>query len=137
MHATLDRSTLKCDCGSFLLFKKTRTMRAFSRNNMRVLTPYCRLASSKSPAVATMAPTLSVKSGSGSWVTAKDNKTGEDRVLLDMTCGIGATSTGYCHPKIVAAVKSQVENMVHAQQNIFGEFDQPTFIHIDVVVECV
>jgi hypothetical protein len=33
--------------------------------------------------------------------------------------GIGATSTGHCHPKVVEAVREQAGNIVHAQQNIF------------------
>eukprot|EP00879_Flechtneria_rotunda_P012217 GHRR01012759.1.p1 GENE.GHRR01012759.1~~GHRR01012759.1.p1 ORF type:complete len:411 (+),score=141.78 GHRR01012759.1:1427-2659(+) len=36
-----------------------------------------------------------------------------------MTAGIGATSTGHCHPKVVKAVQEQAANIVHAQQNIF------------------
>jgi len=76
-----------------------------------------------------MAPQLTVKTGSGSWVTAHDNTTGSERRLLDMTCGIGATSTGHCHPKIVEAVKEQVGTMVHAQQNIFGEFASSIYLY--------
>eukprot|EP00775_Hariotina_reticulata_P007774 gene7774-7972_t len=34
--------------------------------------------------------------------------------------GIGATSTGHCHPKVVRAVQEQAATIVHAQQNIFG-----------------
>lgn len=39
---------------------------------------------------------------------------------LDFTSGIGATSTGHCHPRVVSAVKTQSEKIAHAQQNIFG-----------------
>lgn len=34
--------------------------------------------------------------------------------------GIGATSTGHCHPAVVEAVRRQAGRVVHAQQNIFG-----------------
>jgi 4-aminobutyrate aminotransferase len=37
-----------------------------------------------------------------------------------MTCGIGATSTGHCHPRVVDAVREQAGVIVHAQQNIFA-----------------
>lgn len=34
--------------------------------------------------------------------------------------GIGAVSTGHCHPRVVAAVQQQAARVVHAQQNIFA-----------------
>ncbi len=34
---------------------------------------------------------------------------------LDFTSGIGVTSTGHCHPKVVAAAQEQVATMIHAQ----------------------
>lgn len=41
---------------------------------------------------------------------------GEDgRRYLDFTAGIGVTSTGHCHPKIVAAAQEQVDTLVHGQ----------------------
>ena len=43
------------------------------------------------------------KTGKGCWVWDKyDNK------YLDMTSGIGALSTGHCHPNIVKNVKKQL-----------------------------
>lgn len=33
---------------------------------------------------------------------------------------IGVLSTGYCHPKVVAAVQQQVGQLIHAGQNIFA-----------------
>ncbi|WIA18214.1 hypothetical protein OEZ85_009686 [Tetradesmus obliquus] len=55
-----------------------------------------------------------VQKGLGSWIwDTAGNK------YLDMTAGIGATSTGHCHPKVVEAVREQAGNIVHAQQNIF------------------
>ncbi|KAF8061932.1 davT [Scenedesmus sp. PABB004] len=56
-----------------------------------------------------------VAKGLGSWVwDTAGNK------YLDMTCGIGVTSTGHCHPAVVAAVREQAGTIVHAQQNIFA-----------------
>lgn len=38
---------------------------------------------------------------------------------LDSTAGIGVTNTGYCHPKVVAAIREQAGKIIHAQANIF------------------
>lgn len=41
---------------------------------------------------------------------------GEDgRRYLDFTAGIGVTSTGHCHPRVVAAAQEQVATLVHGQ----------------------
>lgn len=37
---------------------------------------------------------------------------------LDFTSGIGVTSTGHCHPKVVAAIQAQAGRLIFAQQNI-------------------
>lgn len=37
------------------------------------------------------------------------------RAYLDCTSGIGVTSTGHCHPQVVAAVVAQASTLVHAQ----------------------
>ena len=34
---------------------------------------------------------------------------------LDFTAGIGVTSTGHCHPTVVAAVQEQVARLIHGQ----------------------
>ncbi|MBA2695123.1 MAG: aspartate aminotransferase family protein, partial [Actinobacteria bacterium] len=39
----------------------------------------------------------------------------QDRRYLDFTAGIGVTSTGHCHPRVVAAAQEQVGRMIHAQ----------------------
>ena len=57
---------------------------------------------------------LQVVSGKGSWVTT----TPGDR-YLDFSSGIAVTSTGHCHPKVVAAIQAQVENFLHAQVNVY------------------
>ncbi|HLS41194.1 MAG TPA: aminotransferase class III-fold pyridoxal phosphate-dependent enzyme [Ornithinicoccus sp.] len=39
----------------------------------------------------------------------------DGRRYLDFTAGIGVTSTGHCHPKVVAAAQEQVGRIIHAQ----------------------
>ncbi len=39
----------------------------------------------------------------------------EDRRYLDFTAGIGVTSTGHCHPRVVEAATRQVQTLIHAQ----------------------
>jgi 4-aminobutyrate aminotransferase len=38
-----------------------------------------------------------------------------DRRYLDFTAGIGVTSTGHCHPRVVEAAQRQVATLIHAQ----------------------
>jgi 4-aminobutyrate aminotransferase len=41
---------------------------------------------------------------------------GEDgRRYLDFTAGIGVTSTGHCHPRVVEAVREQAGKLIHGQ----------------------
>ena len=37
----------------------------------------------------------------------------DGNVFLDMTAGIAVTSTGHAHPKVVAAIRSQSEQLIH------------------------
>ncbi len=46
----------------------------------------------------------------GSWIHGTD---GHD--YLDFTTGIGVTSTGHCHPRVVAAAQAQCARVIHAQ----------------------
>jgi 4-aminobutyrate aminotransferase len=46
----------------------------------------------------------------GCWIRGTD---GLD--YLDFTTGIGVTSTGHCHPRVVAAAREQVGRVIHAQ----------------------
>jgi 4-aminobutyrate aminotransferase len=39
----------------------------------------------------------------------------DDRHYLDFTAGIGVTSTGHCHPRVVEAAQRQVGTLVHGQ----------------------
>jgi len=66
--------------------------------------------------MATLSPILKqatpvvVDHALGSWIYATDGKK-----YLDFTTGIGVTSTGHCHPDVVAAARDQVGKIVHAQ----------------------
>ncbi|MDP8957977.1 MAG: aminotransferase class III-fold pyridoxal phosphate-dependent enzyme [Actinomycetota bacterium] len=40
---------------------------------------------------------------------------GDGRRYLDFTSGIGVTSTGHCHPKVVEAVRRQAGRLIHGQ----------------------
>jgi len=57
---------------------------------------------------------LEVASGDGCWVTTTDGKR-----YLDFTSGIAVTSTGHCHPKVVAAIQDQAAKFIHAQVNVY------------------
>lgn len=46
----------------------------------------------------------------GSWIYGTDGNE-----YLDFTTGIGVTSTGHCHPKVVEAAREQVGKIIHAQ----------------------
>ena len=39
----------------------------------------------------------------------------DGRRYLDFTAGIGVTSTGHCHPRVVAAAQEQVGRLIHGQ----------------------
>jgi 4-aminobutyrate aminotransferase len=42
----------------------------------------------------------------------------DGRRYLDFTAGIGVTSTGHCHPRVVEAVQAQAAKLFHGQANI-------------------
>ncbi|MGH2386163.1 MAG: aspartate aminotransferase family protein [Candidatus Limnocylindria bacterium] len=56
---------------------------------------------------------LVVERASGSWLQTTDGAR-----YLDYTCGIGVTSTGHAHPRVVAAISEQAALGIHLQQNI-------------------
>jgi len=66
--------------------------------------------------MATLSPHLKqatpvvVDHAKGSWIYGTDGRT-----YLDFTTGIGVTSTGHCHPKVVEAAREQVGKVIHAQ----------------------
>lgn len=57
---------------------------------------------------------LHVVSGEGCTVTTEDGTR-----YLDFTSGIAVTSTGHCHPKVVAAIQEQAALFIHAQVNCY------------------
>jgi 4-aminobutyrate aminotransferase len=57
---------------------------------------------------------LEVESGRGCVVTTT---TGEE--YLDFSSGIAVTSTGHCHPHVVAAIADQATRFIHAQVNVY------------------
>lgn len=62
-----------------------------------------------SPVLAQANPVLAAR---GSGVEIFDD---DDRRYLDFTAGIGVTSTGHCHPRVVEAAQRQVATIIHAQ----------------------
>jgi len=70
------------------------------------------------PGVWSRITNLVVDHGEGSWlVTASGER------YLDYSAGIGVTSTGHAHPRVVAAIQAQAAKLLHGQQNIV--FHQP------------
>ena len=57
---------------------------------------------------------LEVATGKGCVITTT---TGDE--YLDFTSGIAVTSTGHCHPTVVAAIARQAERFIHAQVNVY------------------
>ena len=64
-----------------------------------------------SPARGRLNPAPIVR-GEGVYLFDADGKR-----FIDFTCGIGVTSTGHCHPKIVAAIQQQAAELVFGQMN--------------------
>jgi 4-aminobutyrate aminotransferase len=44
--------------------------------------------------------------------------TQDGRPYLDFTSGIGVTSTGHCHPRVVEAIREQSGKLIHGQANV-------------------
>lgn len=62
-----------------------------------------------SPVLKQATPVLAAR-GEGVYLYDED-----DRRYLDFTAGIGVTSTGHCHPRVVEAAQRQVGTLIHAQ----------------------
>ncbi len=60
--------------------------------------------------VLKQATPVTVDHGSGCYLYGTDG-----RRYLDFTAGIGVTSTGHCHPHVVAAAQDQVAKLIHGQ----------------------
>lgn len=65
------------------------------------------------PAVWSRYTDLLIERGEGSWLVASDG-----RRFLDYSSGIGVTSTGHAHPRVVDAISKQASCLIHGQQNI-------------------
>src|SRR5690554_5016798 len=64
---------------------------------------------SLSPLLKQATPVV-VERALGSWIYGTDGER-----YLDFTTGIGVTSTGHCHPRVVEAAREQAGNIIHAQ----------------------
>jgi 4-aminobutyrate aminotransferase len=62
-----------------------------------------------SPQLRQATPVVAVR-GEGPYLFDADG-----RRYLDFTAGIGVTSTGHCHPRVVAAAQRQVGTLIHGQ----------------------
>lgn len=62
-----------------------------------------------SPLVKQATPVI-VEKAEGNWIEGTDGER-----YLDFSSGIGVTSTGHCHPRVVAAAQKQIGNVIHAQ----------------------
>lgn len=65
--------------------------------------------SALSPLLTQATPVRAVR-GEGVWLVGDDG-----RRYLDLTAGIGVTSTGHCHPAVVEAICRQASTLVHGQ----------------------
>ncbi len=57
--------------------------------------------------------TLMVERGEGPYLISTEGKR-----YLDFTCGIGVTSTGHAHPRVVRAIQEQAARLLHGQPTI-------------------
>ena len=62
-----------------------------------------------SPLLKQATPVLAAR-GAGAYLWDES-----DRRYLDFTAGIGVTSTGHCHPRVVEAAQRQVATLIHGQ----------------------
>jgi len=60
---------------------------------------------------------LEIKNASGSYIVDINNKK-----YLDFIAGVSACSLGHNHPKVIEAIKNQVDNYLHVM--VYGEFIQ-------------
>jgi len=61
-----------------------------------------------SPVLGKYFPGFEIKKASGGYLIGTDGKK-----YLDFSSGVAVTSTGHCHPKVVAAAKKQLSNLIH------------------------
>lgn len=60
---------------------------------------------------------LEISHASGSYVYTTDG-----RKYLDFVAGVSATSLGHCHPRVVTAIKEQLDKYLHVM--VYGEYAQ-------------
>lgn len=65
--------------------------------------------SALSPLLRQASPVVAAR-GEGVWLVDTDG-----RRYLDFTAGIGVTSTGHCHPRVVEAIRRQAGELIHGQ----------------------
>ncbi|CAN5513213.1 aminotransferase class III-fold pyridoxal phosphate-dependent enzyme [soil metagenome] len=65
-----------------------------------------------SPALKQATPIVAI-AGNGTRILDEDGVS-----YLDLTSGIGVTSTGHCHPRVVAAAQRQTAELIHGQYGI-------------------
>lgn len=53
---------------------------------------------------------------------------GETTKYIDLISGIGVSNVGHCHPKVVEAIKSQVDNYMHLM--VYGEYVQTPQVNL-------
>ena len=57
--------------------------------------------------------------GEGVYLFDEDN-----RRYLDFTAGIGVTSTGHCHPRVVQAAQEQTGRLIHVSTAVILELSR-------------
>src|SRR5690606_4093114 len=60
---------------------------------------------------------LEISHASGSYIYTTDGKK-----YLDFVAGVSATSLGHCHPRVVTAIKEQLDKYLHVM--VYGEYAQ-------------
>jgi len=77
------------------------------------------VALQKQYVMSTNPPNLFLVKGQGSYVWDRD-----DRRYLDFSMGISVSNLGHCHPAVAAAVKQQVDKLMHVS-NLYMNENQP------------
>lgn len=77
------------------------------------------VALQKQYVMSTNPPNLLLVKGQGSYVWDRD-----DRRYLDFSMGISVSNLGHCHPAVAAAIKQQVDKLMHVS-NLYMNENQP------------
>lgn len=74
---------------------------------------------------------IPVRKAKGSYIYSDD-----DKVYLDMIAGIAVTNIGHRHPKVVEAIKNQVDQYMHVM--VYGEYQQsPQYLLAKKLNDCL